>query len=215
MGLWGHAPSPLPTRAARTPLHEHVLDGATRQRGQRGLDGRTKAVHEATARALDILSASNMWSTASREVSEPRAFTHKSLAHTRRLARGQHDTSPIARRRYCLGACARAALRTSALSECCATAVAPQNKGAAARSRSRRLSRSRPIGKLRPDRGRAATQIRCEQLVQDSPARPTRYGLEAQKPRRWVIIIYRGKRAVGSPFHPHVQHVFVRRASAI
>ena len=41
-------------------------------------------------------------------------------------ARGQHGASANAGIRYCLGACARAASRTSALSECCASAVALQ-----------------------------------------------------------------------------------------
>ena len=54
---------------------------------------------------------------------------------------------------------------------------------------------------------RPATQLRRQQLVQNSPARPTRHGLEAQKPRRWIIIIIRGERVVGFPFHPHMQQV--------
>ena len=47
-------------------------------------------------------------------------------------ARGQHGAPAIAGDRYCLGACARAASRTSALSDCCATAVALQTCGTAA-----------------------------------------------------------------------------------
>ena len=122
-------------------------------------------------------------------------------------ARGQHGTPPITEKRYCLCAYARAALHTSALSECCAAAVALQNQGAAARGRSRRSSRLRPIGNLRPGRGGQATQTRRQQLVQDSPALPTRHGLEAQKPWRWIIIIYRGESRVGTPFQPWMQHV--------
>ena len=51
-------------------------------------------------------------------------------------------------------------------------------------------SMRRPIGKLRPGRCRPATQLRRQQLVQNSPARPTRLRLEREKPRRWIIIIY-------------------------
>ena len=130
-------------------------------------------MHFASARVLDILPASNMRSTVSREVGEQRAFTHKSLTYTCKRARGQYAACPIACKVHCLYACARAASRTSALSECCATAVAPQNLGAAARGRSLRLSRLRPIGNLRPGRGGQATQTRRQQLVQDSDRRDT------------------------------------------
>ena len=178
------------------------MEGAPRQRGQRGLDWRTKVVSGATARALDIIPASNMWSTVSRTAGTLLVCAQISLSYTPWRARGQHGTSPIAETRYCLGACARAALRTSALSECCATAVAPQIWAPSHASRSRRSSRLRPIGNLRPGRGGQATQTRRQQLVQDSPALPTRHGLEAQKPWRWIIIIYRGESRVGTPFQP-------------
>ena len=41
------------------------MEGAPRQRGQHGLDWRSKAVSEGTARALDVLPASNMGSAVS------------------------------------------------------------------------------------------------------------------------------------------------------
>ena len=156
------------------------MDGAPRQRGQRGLDWRTKAVPKATARALAFLPASNMWSTVSRTAGTLLVRAQISLSCTPWRARGQHGTSPIAETRYCLGACARAALRTSALSECCATAVAPQIWAPSHASRSRRSSRLRPIGKLRQGRDGQATQTRRRQLVQDKPIRSTRHHPEAQ-----------------------------------
>ena len=58
-----------------------------------------------------------------------RALTQISLSYTPWRARGQHGTPPITEKRYCLCAYARAALHTSALSECCAAAVALQTLG--------------------------------------------------------------------------------------
>ena len=150
--------------------------------------------------------ASNMRGTVSRTAGTLLVCAQISLSYTPWRARGQHGTPPITEKRYCLCAYARAALHTSALSECCAAAVALQNQGAAARGRSRRSSRLRPIGNLRPGRGGQATQTRRQQLVQDSPALPTRHGLEAQNPWRWIIIIYRGESRVGTPFQPRMQH---------
>ena len=101
--------------------------------------------------------ASNMRGTVSRTAGTLLVCAQISLSYTPWRARGQHGTPPITEKRYCLCAYARAALHTSALSECCAAAVALQNQGAAARGRSRRSSRLRPIGNLRPGRGGQAT----------------------------------------------------------
>ena len=120
-----------------------------------------------------------------------RVLTQISLSFTRRRARGQHAACPIDWSRYCLASCACGASRTSSPQSAASSPVAPKTWTPRRASRSRRPSRRRPIGKLRPGRGRAATQIRREQLVQGSPARPMRHGLEAQKPRRWIIMIYR------------------------
>ena len=65
MGIWDHAPMPLPHWQPGRLAQEHVVEGAPRQRGQHGLYWRSKAVSGETARALDILPASNMGSAVS------------------------------------------------------------------------------------------------------------------------------------------------------
>ena len=74
-------------------------------------------------------------------------------------ARGQHEAPAIAGTRYCVSAYARPAARTSALCDCCASAVALQTWAPQRASGSRGPSRRWPIGKLRPGRCRLATQI--------------------------------------------------------
>ena len=160
--IWDHGTTPP------TPLHCQ-LPGRVRgaraggspmyQLGQRGLDCSTKAVSREVARALGIVPASNMRGTVSRKVGEhtgahPNLTLLHSLLRTRRVC-GMPDRLE----RYCLGACARAASRTSALSDCCATAVALQTWAPQRASGSRGPSRQWPIGKLRPGRCRLATQI--------------------------------------------------------
>ena len=69
--IWDHGTTRLPrpsTISCPGTSGEPVLVGAPCQRGQHGLDCRTKAVPNEAARALDILPASNMWSTVSRTV---------------------------------------------------------------------------------------------------------------------------------------------------
>ena len=193
-------PTPLHCQLRSAPA-EHVLVGATCQLGQHGLNCRTKAVPIETAGALDIEPASNMWSTVSR-TARTLVRAQISLSCSPWRARGQHGAPAIAGVRYCLGACARAASRTCSPQCAASSLVAPKTWLPRRASRSRRPSMRRPIGKLRPSRCRPATQLRRQQLVQNSPARPTRHGLEAQKPRRWIIIIIRGERVVGFPFHP-------------
>ena len=125
-----------------------------------------------------------------------RLVTQISLSFTPWRARGQHGAPPIAEGRYYLGACARAASRTSSLADCCAIAVASKNCAARHTSGTRRVSRRRPIGKLPPGRDGPATQTWRRELVRDCPARPTRERFEAQKAQRWVIIImFVGSRA--------------------
>ena len=104
MGLWDYAPTPLSTSAAWTPLHEHVLEGDPRQRGQRGLDRSTKAVPEGFAGALVILPASNMQSTVSRTVSTLLVRAQVSLSYSCTRARGQYVPCAIAWKWYCLSA---------------------------------------------------------------------------------------------------------------
>ena len=141
--------------------------------------------------------------------------TQISLSHSCRGARGQHAACPIDWSRYCLASCARGASRTSSPPSDASSPVALKTWPPRRASRSRRPSRRRPIGKLLPGRGRAATQIRREQLVQDSPARPTQHRQREQKPWRWIIIIIRGERVVGFPFHPHMQQVHHPRLPVI
>ena len=86
MGIWEHAPTHL-----RHQQPAHASPGACsgrrpRQRGQRGLDWRTKVVSGATARALDIIPASNMWSTVSRAAGE-QSVAHPNLTLLHSLAR--------------------------------------------------------------------------------------------------------------------------------
>ena len=150
-------PTPLHCQLRSAPA-EHVLVGATCQLGQHGLNCRTKAVPIETVGALDIEPASNMWSTVSR-TARTLVRAQISLSCSPWRARGQHGASANAGIRYCLGACARAASRTSALSECCASAVALQTCASQRASAARGLSRRWPIGKLRPGRCRLATQI--------------------------------------------------------
>ena len=153
-----HTPPPTPLHCQlRSAPAEHVLVGATCQLGQHGLNCRTKAVPIETAGALDIEPASNMWSTVSR-TARTLVRAQISLSCSPWRARGQHGAPAIAGDRYCLGACARAASRTSALSDCCATAVALLTWAPQRASGSRGPSRQWPIGKLRPGRGRLATQ---------------------------------------------------------
>ena len=66
-------------------------------------------------------------------------------------ARGQHGAPAIAGIRYCLSAYARAAARTSALCDCCATAIAlqtcaPQQAGGSRGPSRRQLIGKRPAG---------------------------------------------------------------------
>ena len=155
---------------------------APRRGWQRGVDRRTKAVSAATARALDILPASNMGSTVSRRVDTLVVSVQFSLSLTRRRAGGLHAACPIDWTRYCLATCARGASRTASPQRDAARLTAPQIWAPQRASRSRRSSRLRPIGKFRPGRGRPATQIRRQELVRDSPARPTRHRQDEQKP---------------------------------
>ena len=120
-----------------------------------------------------------------------RLVTQISLSFTPWRARGQHGAPRIAQERYCLDACARAASRTCSPQCAASSLVAPKTWPPQRAPTSRRPSMRRPIGKLRPGRCRPATQLRRQQLVQNSPARPTRHRLEHEKPRRWIIIIYR------------------------
>ena len=129
---------------------EHVLQGALRQRGQRGLDWQTKAVSGRAAGALDILPASNMRSTVSSTAGTLLGSVEISLSYTRWRAQGQQGAPSIAAKRYCLDPCARAASRTSAFSDVAATALCARNLGATAREQ-----KSMPI-KAAADREAAA-----------------------------------------------------------
>ena len=62
------------------------MEGAPRQRGQHGLDWRSKAVSGESARALDILPASNMGSAVSRRAGE-QSGAHPDLTLPHSLAR--------------------------------------------------------------------------------------------------------------------------------
>ena len=203
------ASSPQPVSA----YHACAPSPAPRRGWQRGVDRRTEAVSAGTARALDLLPASNMGSTVSRRVDTRVVSVQFSLTLTRWRARGQYGAPPIAQERYCLGACARAASRTCSPQCAASSLVAPKTWLPRRASRSRTPSMRRAIEKLRPGRGRPATQLRRQQLVQNSPARPTRHGLEAQKQWRWIIIIYRRESRVGTPFQPWVQYLFCLNAT--
>ena len=78
-----------------------------------------------------------------------RLVTQISLSFTPWRARGQHGAPPIAEGRYYLGACARAASRTSALADCCAIAVASKNCAARHTSGTRRVCGGARSGRCR------------------------------------------------------------------
>ena len=119
-------------------------------------------------------------------------------------ARGQHGAPAIAGIRYCLGACARAASRTSALSECCASAVALQTLRIAASKCS-----SRTIEAV-ADREVAAGSVStgdpdltsAARSGQPCPTHATRPGTA-----KTLALDHNNTSTVGTPFQPRMQQV--------
>ena len=145
---------------------EPVLVGAPCQRGQHGLDCRTKAVPNEAARALDILPASNMGSAVSRRAGE-QSGAHPDLTLPHSLARMRAACSMPNRLEWILSGrmCARGIAYLIA-TECLRVARSARNLGAAAPDQ-----RSMTIEELAHREDAAGSVLTCGQDVA-STARP-------------------------------------------
>ena len=123
----------LSTRQPGRLAQEHVVEGAPRQRGQHGLDWRSKAVSEGTARALDVLPASNMGSAVSMRPGE-QSGAHPDLTLLHSQARMRAACSMPNRLELILSRCMCAGgIAYLLATECRRVARSAHNLGAAAR----------------------------------------------------------------------------------
>ena len=138
-----------------------------------------------------------MGSAVSRRAGE-QSGAHPDLTLPHSLARTRAAWGATNRRDSILPRCMRARggahLRALRLLHHCRDAPKP---GGGARVGSRRPSTRQPIGKWWPGRGRPATRMRRQRLVQKSPDAAARHAPGSATPGRWIIIIYIDERAVG------------------